>query len=518
MKNKSKIFTSKNIDKLFFILVLSLIFSANLYAQNEALIDLDSTHQMIRGFGAANIIPWRPDMSTGEIIKAFGTDDGQIGLSILRLRIPPQKSEFSINVHTAELAHTYYDVTIFASPWNAPPEMLDTASAVKRIDTAMYDEYAAHLDSFNTYMTNNGVPIYAISVQNEPDYDGGWTQWTAAEMLTFMQNNAPSIGTRVMAPESFQFRRQMSDPILNDSAACANLDILGGHIYGGGLSPYPLAESKGKEIWMTEHYTESANSGNLWPLALNVGTEIHNVMVAGMSAYVWWYIVRFYGPIADGTYAPKGTVTKRGFVMSQFARFIRPGYLRLECTDNPQLGVYTSAYIDTSADSTVFVVAVNDAPITRDQTFVFQNGVVDRVRPYITSGTKSCSRESVIEVINDSFSITLEAKSITTFASGAYAGVEEDTPSDQASFKLSQNYPNPLNTTTTIEYSIDREGFVKLAVYNTLGQEVKNLVGEVKAAGVYTVKADLRDLPPGIYLYRLETSGHSIQKKMIVIR
>jgi len=172
---------------------------------------------MIRGFGAANILPWRPDMTDAEIETAFGTGDGQLGFTILRLMIEPTKNNWSLNIRTAKKAHDM-GVLVFASPWNAPSDMLETVNGLKRVRYDRYQDYADHLNDFNTFMEDNGVPLYAVSVQNEPDY-GDWTRWTAQEMLTFMRDYASIIETRVMAPESFQFRRAMSDPILNDSLA-----------------------------------------------------------------------------------------------------------------------------------------------------------------------------------------------------------------------------------------------------------------------------------------------------------
>lgn len=58
-------------------------------------------------------------MTTEEINTAFGTGDGQIGFSILRLRVPYRQSEFNFNVPTAQLAHTL-GVTLIASPWTPP--------------------------------------------------------------------------------------------------------------------------------------------------------------------------------------------------------------------------------------------------------------------------------------------------------------------------------------------------------------------------------------------------------------
>jgi len=481
-------------------------------------IDLDSTHQIIRGFGAANILLWRADMNDSEIETAFGTGDGQLGFTILRLMLEPNSSRWSSYVSTAKKAYDI-GVTIIASPWNAPEEMLETVGEIERVRYDMYDEYAAHLDSFNTYMTNNDVPMYSISVQNEPDY-GNWTRWTSDEMLTFMQENAHAIGTRVMAPESFQFRRSMSDPILNDTDACTNLDIVAGHIYGGGREPYPLAEEKGKEVWMTEYLINSGSPpANLdidigWFGAMLTAQSIHDCMIANMSTYVWWYIVRYYGPIADGTYADKGEVTKKGYVMSQFARFIRPGYLRVECDDNPQSGIYVSAYKDTTS-SRVVIVAINTASSAKNQTFTFENGVVEIVRPYITSETKNCNREDYILVESDSLNVTLDAESITTFVSYDLDIVEFEEP---VSVKLHQNYPNPFNKTTRINFELPKRSFVSLVVHNLLGQEVAVLAEREFSAGIHSVTFDASNLASGIYFYTLKTGAFINSKKMFIIK
>lgn len=518
MKNKNKTFSNKCINKLFFIRVFSLVFAINVYAQNTAVVNLDSTHQVIRGFGASNILQWRPDMTASEIETAFGTENGQLGFSVLRLRIQPQSSQWSTNVPTALEAYNM-GVTIIASPWNAPDEMVETVGEIKRIRYDMYDEYTAHLDSFNTYMTNNGVPLYAISVQNEPDI-GDWTQWTADEMLTFMKENASEIGTRVMAPESFQFRRSMSDPILNDAEACANLDIVAGHIYGGGRMPYPLAEEKGKEVWMTEYLINSGNPptdpsiDTGWTGAMQTAESINDCMNANMNTYVWWYIVRYYGPIADGTYATKGDVTKKGYVMSQFARFIRPGYLRVQCDDNPQTDVYASAYKDTTS-SRVVIVVINTSSQAKNQIFTFENGEVEIVRPYVTSETKNCSREDWILVANDSLNVTLERESITTFVSYDLDIIEARDP---VSVKLYQNYPNPFNRSTRINFEVPERSFVSLVVHNLLGQEVAVLAEEEFSAGLHSVTFDAANLANGIYFYTLKAGEVVDTKKMYLMR
>ena len=129
------------------VLFHGIICLPQIHAQ-DAIINLDSTHQVIRGFGAANILNWRTDMTIDEIDNAFGTDEGQIGLTILRLRIPPDENYFDDNIPTAQTAH-YYGVKIIASPWSPPAWMKTNNSLVGgRLLEAFYADYAEHLESF----------------------------------------------------------------------------------------------------------------------------------------------------------------------------------------------------------------------------------------------------------------------------------------------------------------------------------------------------------------------------------
>jgi len=85
-------------------------------------------------------------------------------------------------------------------------------------------------------------------------------------------------------------------------------------------------------------------------------------------------------------------------------------------------------------------------------------------------------------------------------------------------FSLYQNFPNPFNPNTTIYYSIPEETFVKLNIYNLLGEEVAVLVNESKTSGNYSVNFSLRDYNSGIYLYKLEAGNFVETKKMILIK
>lgn len=93
--------------------------------------------------------------------------------------------------------------------------------------------------------------------------------------------------------------------------------------------------------------------------------------------------------------------------------------------------------------------------------------------------------------------------------------VKEEKP---LNFVLYQNYPNPFNSETTISYEIPARTYVKLVIYNVLGQKVATLVDEIQEPGKYRIKFDANGLPSGVYIYRLEAGGYIEKKKMILIK
>ncbi|HTR80533.1 MAG TPA: T9SS type A sorting domain-containing protein [Bacteroidota bacterium] len=381
-------------------------------AAPHAIVYLDSAEQTIRGFGAANIVGWRPDMTTAEVQTAYDST-GNLGFSIMRLRIPPDSTQFSIDIASAKLAQSY-GAKIIATPWT-PPTWMKTNNAIAGgyLIPSAYAAYASHLQAFADTMTTHGVSLYAISVQNEPDANVTYEScfWNATQFLNFMKNNAASVGTPIFMPESESFTHQLSDSTLNDPSAAANVAFVGGHIYGATPASYPLAASKGKEIWMTEHLTTSTDSGNVWPAALPVGKEINDCMSANMSAYIWWYIVRFYGPIDEN-----GNITKRGYIMSQYARFVRPGFHRVYSTLNVSSG--TNAYVTAYKEgANIVIVVVNMGSSSVNMNFSLMNGTADHFASFVTSATKNCLEGNDFTVSNGNFSATLEPSSVTTFVS-----------------------------------------------------------------------------------------------------
>jgi hypothetical protein len=90
-----------------------------------------------------------------------------------------------------------------------------------------------------------------------------------------------------------------------------------------------------------------------------------------------------------------------------------------------------------------------------------------------------------------------------------------ETPSKYA---LHQNYPNPFNPATRISFSIPKQEFVTLKVYNSLGKEIETLVNKKLNAGNYDINFNAGSLPSGVYFYRLITESYSETKKMIILK
>ena len=85
-------------------------------------------------------------------------------------------------------------------------------------------------------------------------------------------------------------------------------------------------------------------------------------------------------------------------------------------------------------------------------------------------------------------------------------------------YALEQNYPNPFNPSTVINYSIPESGLVTLKVFNVLGQEVAELVNDVKSAGTYSASFDASELTTGIYVYTIHVDNYTDTKKMMLVK
>ena len=92
---------------------------------------------------------------------------------------------------------------------------------------------------------------------------------------------------------------------------------------------------------------------------------------------------------------------------------------------------------------------------------------------------------------------------------------EEQIPSN---FTLEQNYPNPFNPSTKINFSVPKESFVTLKVYNLQGEEVATLVNENLSTGNYFADWDASNMPSGLYVYTLRAGDVLLSRKMLLMK
>lgn len=370
----------------------------------DVTVDLTAAKQVIRGFGASSA--WCGTVST-TVMDSLYKD---LGFSILRVRIEEGIgdgwSSGNYSAWAPELANAKNAIArgaiVFASPWNPPASMKSGG----KLMTSKYGDYTNYLKTYAKYFADNGAPLYAISIQNEPDFASSWTAWTATDLLNFLtaQGAALSNGMKIIMPESFQFIHAMSDPSLNDATVASYISIIGGHLYGGKIQDYPLARAQGKELWETEHYFNDDTMPNI----MNMAQEIHNCMVtASMNAYVYWWIT--YG---NGLGTSSGTIFKRAYVLGQFAKFVRPGYVRVDATANPTTNVSVSAY---KGDNKVVVVAVNTGTASVNQNFVMGSGTGSQISSWQTTANSNMAAVQTYQAASGSFMAALPAQSITTF-------------------------------------------------------------------------------------------------------
>jgi glucuronoarabinoxylan endo-1,4-beta-xylanase len=367
------------------------------------------TKQVIQGFGCATVFtpPNTALYTSEEFDRLFGSANGQVGFSILRIRLASDIARRQLELNHAKWAIDR-GARILASPWSPPAEMKTNNSI---IGGALIPDsgaaYAKYLNDFANYMAANGAPLYAISVQNEPDWNPSYEScvWTAAQMTDFLKNHGNLVtSTRLMAPELVNNNQTYINTILNDNAAVANLDILGTHIYGGGIIDNPTARSLNKEIWMTEHLDTNIH----YTANLNTAVEIHDCLTkANFNAYIWWYGKRFYGPIGQD-----GMVTKRGYVISHFSRFIKPGAIRLGTSVNTRDDVLISAY---KSGTKKIIIAINTGLNNVNQKITVQDAALTQAVSYTTTSSKNAEPGTLITVTGNSFNYTLPATSVTTF-------------------------------------------------------------------------------------------------------
>ena len=410
-------------------LLVTILLLSFIGAINAATIAVDAakTYQTIDGFGACSA--WIGNKITNSLAIQFwqeDTIDGHIGLSILRTRIDPSGSTSAESVAMQKAIDVNPNIIIWAAAWTPPAKFKTNNSTVHgslKSDAASQQGYADYLVKYVQDIKKNvGVDLYAVSCQNEPDFDPSYEgcKWTGEQFRVFVRDywgpacRKAGITAKIMISESYRCDITLSDPALKDSAAAAYVDIIGEHLYGGGPRPYPLAESLNKQYWETENSgmggpNESISDGIFY------ANKVHSCLVTcKMNAYHYWWLVNNNND-DEGLCNRSGNPTPRMYTIGNFSKFIRPGFIRVDATEKPASGITASAYYGASNGQLVIVVINSGSSgSAMDFTVAGHQGGVSAV-PWLTDGSHSLVRQAPVAVSNNAFSYQLPSRSVVTF-------------------------------------------------------------------------------------------------------
>jgi O-glycosyl hydrolase len=341
-------------------------------------VDTATKYQYVRGFGAMDT-PGDQNFSAipaDHFDSAYNPTTG-LGLNILRIYIPPGNTNIrtTMNTYASSTRPQYYQQIrkvnqwggyVFASPWT-PPAVWKNNNSTNGDDSvkggertaflkpANYQDYANYLKEFCLLLAENNAPIYAVSIQNEPNYsEASYTGclWTGAEMRDFFKqvghftDGTTGYGGGKAQPHVRTMNGESANtPVINDEAlddpvSRAAIDILTRHTYGEGdvYFRYDKGFEYDKEIWMTEKcvnndhqpipgwtngHDNTATWNHVWRFMNDVDMVIR---LNEQNVYTAYPLRRFYSLIGDDTRFGSpgaGAILPRGYGLSHYAKFAK---------------------------------------------------------------------------------------------------------------------------------------------------------------------------------------------------
>lgn len=434
-------------------------------------INWNNVDQTIDGFGAASV---GLTLTPAQAEFFFSTGDGNLGLSLLRTEIPDDGSCSTINATCAgQVSDMRLAIAngarVWSAPWSPPASMKSNGSTIcltgsdyGSLIPGAYSSYATYLANYVKSLRNlYGISLYALSVQNEPDYcptkyDGA--AWTAAAFDDFIKSNlGPTFAadglasTLIMMPETSNWTSSwasfmsMASTTMEDPAAAAYVGINAWHDYDNSpliINPFV---SLGKKFWQTEvssapGYGPSLCGGCWDPSiadALMWAQIVNNrITVANANAWNYWQLIGtdFNGGLGlydGGVLDASGfTVAKRAYMLGNYSKFVRPGFYRIDATPDPQRGVSVSAFKN-PANTVMVIVVINQNASSIPQGFTLAGITASSVTPWITSSNLNLAQQAGVSLSGGSFTYTLPAYSITSFVATTVSSSVVPTPPAQ---------------------------------------------------------------------------------------
>ena len=378
-------------------------------------IEVDSTitYQTMDGFGytltggSAYLLNNMSASARAALLnELFGTGSNSAGISFLRVSIgasdlspvvfsyndmpagmtDPTLANFSLSKDTVDLVPVLREILainpnikIMGSPWSAPVWMKDNGSSIGgSLQPAYYSAYANYFVKYIQAMQAKGIPIYAVTVQNEPQHGGNNPSMvmSAAQQTDFVKNHlGPAFQSAGISTKIIVWDHNCDNPnypitVLNDATARTYVDGSAFHLYAGDISAMSTVHNAypDKNLYFTEQWTSGSGA-----FAGDLAWHIKNVIVG--SARNWSKVALEWNLANDPSYGPhtpggctecKGAVTISGsgstrnvsyYIVAHASRFVPPGSIRI--ASGPASGLPNVAFKTPSGQKVLIILNEN---------------------------------------------------------------------------------------------------------------------------------------------------------------
>lgn len=480
-------------------------------------VDVATQHQKISGFGTCSA--WCGTLSKEEGDLLFSTTEGA-GLSLHRIMIERDGATQSETANT-KLA-TSYGVTVWGTPWYCKNGVKVAGKDYDTLYESNYQEWADVLANTANTLKSAGTPLHAISSGNEADL--GWTKfnpqaltkWVGEYLGPTMAEKAPD--TKVMGIETCNWYgfSNYYKVFKADAKAWQYSSILATHLYGGSPTAYPDIQTAGKEFWQTEIYDTDTKVDPGMGSALRIAKLIHeSLTIANMNAWHYWWIKE--GGTNNGALwdKPSGKPAKRLWIMGNWSRYARPGFLRVKATAAPTAGVTISAFRDSSL-SRVVIVAINTNSSATSQEFSLPGTSPKKVTPCITDPTQNLVEQAAQPLSSTTFSYSLPAQSVTSLVVDC-EGTATIPMSNAKAAPQQAFFLNCSKSTLQLNFTAPASGKIGATLYTLNGNIVKTATFQTTAGTLCSRSLDCTKLPTGCYAVKIGYEGKTINRSKILL-
>jgi len=391
-------------------------------------VDPGKTYQVVDGFGEADV--WQNSSSTAMQTLLFDPVNG-IGLTLLRIGIESVSGK-SVLMGSAGVADGKAckmfagdDCKVWAAPWSPPAAMknnnnVNGGASNNTLITSDYDAWATLLAAFPAYYKQqSGVDLYAISAQNEPDFNPTYEAclYDKNQMVNFIHSLGPKLAAlsppvKVLAAEPDNWGNlwggdSYGPAIIADSMANMYVGPIATHDYGSTSAgtygrPAPPANNT-HHVWETE-----CTPNDTGPIT--IATMIYAAFTTGgVNAWHYWWTQA----LVPSVNSPPAQV----YALGNFSKFVRPGYYRADVSGAPKASgtVPLVVAFTNKSDGTVVVVVVNGGSAQQASFFVAGTAWPASVTPYVTTTSSKLAAGTAIAVTGGRWSASLAGQSVTTF-------------------------------------------------------------------------------------------------------